>query len=65
MSDVNKVVAAILAAAKVSAMGERPTQEYIAEYKSFLNILEGEKTGVGIFDPGSECSDVGVDFNVN
>jgi hypothetical protein len=43
MSDVEKLVAAILAAAKVSAMGERPAGEYVAEYKSFLQILEKQK----------------------
>ena len=36
MSDTDKIVAAILAAAKVSAMGERPADEYVAEYESFL-----------------------------
>jgi hypothetical protein len=63
MSDVDKLVAAILAAAKVSAMGERPAQEYIAEYKAFLNVLNSEITAVGIFDPGSERPDMGVDLN--
>jgi hypothetical protein len=40
MSDTDKIVAAIFAAAKVSAMGERPADEYVAEYESFLQVLE-------------------------
>ena len=40
MSDTDKIVAAIFAAAKVSAMGERPADEYVAEYESFLHVLE-------------------------
>jgi hypothetical protein len=39
MSDTDKLVAAIFAAAKVSTMGERPADEYVAEYESFLQIL--------------------------
>ncbi len=64
MSDVDKLVAAILAAAKVSAMGERPSGEYIAEYKSFLKILNDEKT-VAIFDPGVDRPSADVDLNLN
>lgn len=40
MSDTDKIVAAIFAAAKISAMGERPAAEYVAEYESFLKVLE-------------------------
>jgi hypothetical protein len=40
MNDTDKIVAAIFAAAKVSAMGERPADEYVAEYESFLHVLE-------------------------
>ena len=40
MSDTDKIVAAILAAAKISAMGERPAAEYVAEYELFLKVLE-------------------------
>ena len=40
MGDTDKIVAAIFAAAKVSAMGERPAAEYVIEYESFLKVLE-------------------------
>jgi hypothetical protein len=40
MGDTDKIVAAIFAAAKVSTMGERPADEYVAEYKLFLQVLE-------------------------
>jgi len=43
MSDTDKIVAAIFAAAKVSAMGERPAAEYVAEYESFLKVLEKQE----------------------
>ena len=40
MEDVDKLVAAILAAAKVSSVGgQRPDADYVAEYESFLSAL--------------------------
>ena len=40
LEDADKLVAAILAAAKVSSMGgQRPAADYIAEYESFLGAL--------------------------
>ena len=43
MGDTEKIVAAIFAAAKVSAMGERPAAEYVIEYESFLKVLEKQE----------------------
>ena len=46
MNDTDKLVAAILAAAKVSAMGERPSPGlYIAEYVSFREALRKLEAG--------------------
>jgi hypothetical protein len=40
VTETDKLVAAILAGAKVSAMGQRPAEDYIAEYESFLGFFE-------------------------
>ncbi|MGU3536803.1 hypothetical protein [Methylobacterium sp. A54F] len=41
MSDVNKMVAAILAASKVSAMGpNRLAEDYLAEYDAIRQALD-------------------------
>ncbi|MGO8740629.1 hypothetical protein [Rhodoblastus sp.] len=40
MDATDKLVAAILAAAKVSARGAMPLEDYVAEYDTFLQFFE-------------------------
>lgn len=47
MSDTDRIVAAILAAAKVSRMGERPADDYIAEYEAFLGHFKKVEADAG------------------
>ena len=44
MADIDKVVAAILAAAQVSASGKQQAERYVEQYREILALLDMEES---------------------
>lgn len=47
MNEVDKIVAATLAAASCAAAGPRPREDYIVEYDAFIKLLEHRARSAG------------------